>query len=224
MACAARALSRSTLLLSRRCPARSPRVLQRPPPLVQQFRFFSASPFVCEKNNSPSSKNTVTERASPIPEFSVNDLPDEDKEVWNMMSPEERSEFEAEYKKYVEEYNDPARRREESAELDRIISQIEREAPEPPEMEKKPVLGFWGEDEEDEFAIVEDGNESSDDVITSMAEAELELHREMRHYARIAAWDMPLLARAYCSAATCFVPFFPLQFSFISIFSCAVAI
>jgi small subunit ribosomal protein S35 len=132
-------------------------------------------------------------------EFSVNDLPDEDKEVWNMMSAEERAEFEAEYKKYVGEYNDPDKRREESVELDRIISQIDREMPEPPDTEKKPTLGFWGEDEEDEFAMVEDGNESSDDVITSMAEAELELHREMRHYARIAAWDMPLLTSTCAS-------------------------
>jgi small subunit ribosomal protein S35 len=131
----------------------------------------------------------------------VNDLSEEDKQVWNAMSAEERAEFEAEYKKFVEEYNGPNGEGEESAEVDRIISQIDREVPEPPEVEKKPVLGFWGEDEEDEFAAVEDGNEGSDDVITSMAEAELELHREMRHYARIAAWDMPLLASMHLRIA-----------------------
>lgn len=55
--------------------------------------------------------------------------------------------------------------------------------------------GFWAEEEDDEFSIVEDGDENfNDDEITSMAHAELELHREMREYARIAAWDMPLLS------------------------------
>jgi small subunit ribosomal protein S35 len=171
------------------------------PCLVQQSRFFSPSPFIHEKNNPPLSLNTAPKAKSPIPGFSVNDLSEEDKQVWNAMSAEERAEFEAEYKKFVEEYNGPNGEGEESAEVDRIISQIDREVPEPPEVEKKPVLGFWGEDEEDEFAAVEDGNEGSDDVITSMAEAELELHREMRHYARIAAWDMPLLASMHLRIA-----------------------
>ena len=53
--------------------------------------------------------------------------------------------------------------------------------------------GFW-QDEEDEMTQVEDGdNEITDDMITSVAESELEVHREVREYTRIAAWDLPLL-------------------------------
>lgn len=55
-------------------------------------------------------------------------------------------------------------------------------------------LGFWADDEVDEDAMVEDGDdEFRDDEITSMAHAELELHREIREYTRRAAWEMPFL-------------------------------
>lgn len=41
----------------------------------------------------------------------------------------------------------------------------------------------------------EDGQlEDDHDDITSLGHGELERHREMRHYARLAAWEMPLLA------------------------------
>lgn len=42
---------------------------------------------------------------------------------------------------------------------------------------------------------VEDGDDVfGEDDMTSMAHAELEEHRELREYARIAAWDMPSLS------------------------------
>jgi small subunit ribosomal protein S35 len=45
---------------------------------------------------------------------------------------------------------------------------------------------------------VEDADDDfHDDEITSMAHAEVELHREIREYARIAAWDMPLLTSKF---------------------------
>lgn len=58
--------------------------------------------------------------------------------------------------------------------------------------------GYWAEDEEDEFGQVEDDDdEVSDDMITSIAESELEVNREVREYTRIAAWDLPMLLRTY---------------------------
>ncbi|OCT52917.1 37S ribosomal protein Rsm24 [Cladophialophora carrionii] len=55
--------------------------------------------------------------------------------------------------------------------------------------------GFWALDEEDdEFTQVEDGEEEWDEsAITSVAHSELDLHREIREYTRVIAWDMPLL-------------------------------
>ena len=68
--------------------------------------------------------------------------------------------------------------------------------------EEKNVLamrgGLWQEDEDDEFGQVpDDDDEYTEDMLTSVAESELEVHREVREYTRRAAWDLPLLLRKY---------------------------
>lgn len=55
--------------------------------------------------------------------------------------------------------------------------------------------GWFADDEaDDEFAMAEDGDDDIDDShITSVAHSQLEVHREVREYTRVVAWDMPLL-------------------------------
>ncbi|ODA80318.1 hypothetical protein RJ55_03276 [Drechmeria coniospora] len=53
---------------------------------------------------------------------------------------------------------------------------------------------FWF-DEEDPETNTEEHDEFDEDDITSMAHGKLEEVREMRHYARLAVWEMPLLAQ-----------------------------
>lgn len=131
----------------------------------------------------------------PLPEYSPEHLSKEERSMYEMMGPEDRQLFDAENRKFVEEYNDPAKRAAMFAEIDRGVNEIEREQPMKFEDIREKQRGFWAEEEDDEFGIVEDGDEEfNDDEITSMAHAELELHREIREYARIAAWDMPLLS------------------------------
>ena len=116
--------------------------------------------------------------------------------MYDRMPPEEREAFDEENRRLVEEFNDPEKRKKAFADLDRAVADIERETPvrfEEPRIRKG--SGFWSEGEEDEFAEVEDADDMpEDDEITSMAYAELEVHREVREYARITAWDMPLLS------------------------------
>lgn len=60
---------------------------------------------------------------------------------------------------------------------------------------------FWGEDEEDpDYMIpdVEDEDLGEDDIL-SLAHGKLEEFREYREYARVAAWQMPLLS-SQCSS------------------------
>lgn len=59
--------------------------------------------------------------------------------------------------------------------------------------EKPNKSSFWF-DEEDPETNTEEHDEFDEDDITSMAHGKLEEVREMRHYARLAAWEMPLLA------------------------------
>ncbi len=43
----------------------------------------------------------------------------------------------------------------------------------------------------------EDMLDDDDDDMTTLAHGELERHREMRHYARLAAWEMPMLSSVF---------------------------
>ncbi|KAH8902658.1 mitochondrial ribosomal protein [Coniochaeta sp. PMI_546] len=56
---------------------------------------------------------------------------------------------------------------------------------------------FWNDEERDSEMITNEFGEDDfeEDDITSMGHAKLEEHREMREYARIAVWEMPLLSK-----------------------------
>ena len=52
-------------------------------------------------------------------------------------------------------------------------------------------VGYWGEGEEE---LGQDEDYYGDDL-TSLGHGELEQHRELREYARLIAWELPLLNR-----------------------------
>jgi len=56
--------------------------------------------------------------------------------------------------------------------------------------------GFWAEGEE---SMGPDEDYYGDDL-TSLGHGELEQHRELREYARLIAWELPLLSRMFISA------------------------
>ena len=58
---------------------------------------------------------------------------------------------------------------------------------------KRITPGLMAMGEVDEQGSGEDEEFKGDDI-SSLAHGELEQHREMREYARIAAWEMPLLS------------------------------
>lgn len=118
--------------------------------------------------------------------------------MYDMMSPDQRAEFDAENRRVVAEFNNLGKRAEIFAELDKKVNQLDKEVDLRIDEDRTKQRGFWAEDDPDEFAQVEDGDEEiNDDEITSMAHAEMELHREAREYARIAAWDMPMLSSKF---------------------------
>ncbi|OAL39620.1 hypothetical protein AYO20_01017 [Fonsecaea nubica] len=88
--------------------------------------------------------------------------------------------------------------------MERLVDSVDREIGkevEPLDFPDVPLknseVGYWALDEEDdEFTQVEDGDEEWDEsAISSVAHNELDLHREVRQYTRVIAWDMPLLQR-----------------------------
>ena len=73
---------------------------------------------------------------------------------------------------------------------DEADGHIQREEPPPRKAKYKETFMNMGEYEPFEDA---DTAEDEEDDISSLAHGELEHHRELRHYARLAAWEMPLL-------------------------------
>ncbi|KAJ5640630.1 hypothetical protein N7528_000255 [Penicillium herquei] len=187
MASATRSLVQTTRFLVQRGPGRiSTRSFS-----VSPYRFVSEDPVV-----PPPPKEMRPEDFPPMPEYSPEQLNPEQRSMYDMLSPAERASFDAENKRLVADYNDIAKRTAVFAELEKKVNQIDKAEDIRFEDVRNTSRGFWAEDEDDEFAMVEDGDEEvNDDEITSMAHAEMEFHREMREFARIAAWDMPMLSK-----------------------------
>ncbi|KAJ5809992.1 uncharacterized protein N7503_002210 [Penicillium pulvis] len=187
MASATRSLGRSSRLLSQRGSGWiSTRQFS-----VSPYRFVSEDPVP-----PPPPKDLQPADLPPMPEYSPDLLSKEARSMYDMMSPEERAAFDAENRRIVADFNDVSKRTAVFAELEKMSNQIDREEDMRFEDIRTKSRGFWAEDEDDELALVEDGDEEiNDDEITSMAHASMEVHREMREYARIAAWDMPMLSK-----------------------------
>lgn len=58
---------------------------------------------------------------------------------------------------------------------------------------RKAAMGFWAEGEE---SMGPDEDYYGDDL-TSHGHGELQQHRELREYARLIAWELPLLSRTF---------------------------
>jgi small subunit ribosomal protein S35 len=143
----------------------------------------------------PPPKELKAEDYPPAPEYSPDLLTKEERSMYDMLSPEERAAFDAENQRIVADFNDLEKRAAAFAEIQKSVDQIDKQVDIRFEDIRPKIRGFWAEDDGDDMAQVEDGDEDiQDDEITSMAHAEMELHREMREYARIAAWDMPMLS------------------------------
>ena len=134
----------------------------------------------------------------PVDAVTVNDLGPEEHEQYKSMTPREQENYLAissHFKALLEspETEDELQRMTRSTARD-----IDRQEPIdfPDEVKlRSSEVGYWADDEPDELGEVEDGDDDfKEEYITSVAENELELQREIREYARITSWDMPLLS------------------------------
>ncbi|KAI5286889.1 28S ribosomal protein S35, mitochondrial [Ascosphaera aggregata] len=117
-------------------------------------------------------------------------------EEYNCLTPEQRKEFTSEMEEAIEVLRNSDETAEALRQMERDIFEVERDVDYPTSIPRVKPEGFWAEDEEDEFARAKDGDDYfNDDDITTIAHTELDAHRDVRHYARIAAWEMPLLSK-----------------------------
>lgn len=139
---------------------------------------------------------------SPQVPYTVDDLDPEERADYETMSKKDQARYLAvqNHIKAVMESGEMADITEDMAK--RVAFQVDREGTNPNFLEERDLQkmkdDYWQEDEDDEFGQVPDADDEVDDsYITSIAESELEVHREVREYQRIAAWDLPLLSREH---------------------------
>ena len=149
-------------------------------PVVSRVQYFHRSTVYRDDDRKPSG-------------FEVSSLSPESRDYYNTLSPEERAEYEETSRKIHEHMTSPAV----ESQLQEAVSQAVQElAAEEPKLElKTPKIkeGYLAMGEEDPQDIGEDDEFEGDDI-TSTAHGQLEQHREIREYMRIAAWEMPMLS------------------------------
>ncbi len=142
----------------------------------------SANRFLKSSNNNGSSGPFV---------FDVASLSPEARNHYGYLSPEEK----ADYEKSSQSLDKLMKSPEVESNLKgvageaihEVVTQVRTAKFQPPRLK----LGFFSM--EDPVATGEDEEFEGDDI-TSLAHGDLEQHRELREYARIAAWEMPLLS------------------------------
>ena len=125
--------------------------------------------------------------------YSVLDANDRDQ--YDLLSPDERQEFEKHAQLLYEHFNSPSVESKLSSMVSEVSNEVDVESPPLPVIPSsgrfRPGLLAMGE--EDDEDVGEDDTFQGDEI-SSIAHGELEQHREIREYARIAAWEMPLLS------------------------------
>ena len=164
-----------------------------PPPAP--YRAFHVSPIHRARDAPKDSSSSSPSKSRRAPfKFDLKDLNAKERARYTSSSPSERQKWQEEAQQLHEWMTSPSV----DSSLQASISQLAYDtSKEKPHVEInlpriKPGLMSMGEVEEQDSGADE---EFEGDDITSLGHGELEQHREMREYARIAAWEMPLLSR-----------------------------
>ncbi len=125
--------------------------------------------------------------------FDRSSLNPQARQQYDLLSPEERAQYRKEEQAAYEHLNSPAMESKMQGIVNQAVYDISRETPREREPPLRITPGLMAMGEVDEQGSGEDDEFDGDDI-TSTAHGELEQHREIRDYARIAAWEMPLLS------------------------------
>ena len=162
-----------------RCIPRTPfrRKFPTPPPTLPSFRTL-ITPDIATK---------------PDPPVFPDNLDPDDRIYYDSLSREEKLEFQQKAKAVDEHFSSAEVQMRLSAAVSEAAQETDSKLPVVDESRPKIKVGLMAMGEEDEQGAGEDEEFQGDDI-SSLAHGELEQHREMREYARIAAWEMPLLS------------------------------
>ncbi|CAO1602893.1 37S ribosomal protein S24, mitochondrial [Xanthoria calcicola] len=126
--------------------------------------------------------------------FNYDQLVPEERHHYDLLSPEEKKKFQADERAAYEHLTSPEMESELQGMVSQAVYDISRKAPRERDLPPRITPGLMAMGEVDEQDSGEDEDFEGDDI-TSIAHGELEQHREIREYARIAAWEMPMLSK-----------------------------
>lgn len=168
--------------------------------LITPCRRFHNSPLHRAEDDFEDDSSSSKPTRAPY-KFALADLDSEERAAYDSLSIEERKEWQEESKKIYAYMTSPKIEQELASDVASAAHEYSEESPHV-EMNIpriKPGLMAMGEVEEQDSG---EDEEFEGDDITSLGHGELEQHREMREYARIAAWEMPLLSSTHLLPST----------------------
>ena len=154
-------------------------------------RAFHTTPLHRREDPADSSPHQKPQR-QPF-KFSLSDLDDEERSSYTSLSPQDQQQWREEAQQIHDYMTSPAVESQLQGAVSQAVYETAQEAPREQVPQRRIKSGFFAMGEDEEQDTGEDEEFEGDDI-TSLAHSELEQHREMRHYARLAAWEMPLLS------------------------------
>ena len=128
--------------------------------------------------------------------FSIDDLDPDERADFENRSAEGKEKFIQEAKSLFEHFASPEVDRRLQGRISSLVQKSINEAPHVEFEHRRPKPGFFNYGEDDPMSTGEDDDFEGDDL-SELGHAELDRHREMRHYARLAAWEMPMLSSEF---------------------------
>lgn len=125
--------------------------------------------------------------------FDVPSLSPQARDHYNTLSSEQKAEYEEASNNVHGHMTSPEVESQLQENVSQALQELGREEPRVDFRFDKIKPGFFASGEDDPQDIGEDEEFEGDDM-TSIGHAQLEQHREIREYMRIAAWEMPMLS------------------------------
>ncbi len=191
MAASMSRLGFKALRYTSRTPAR-----RKPFPLHCPNGAFHTTPLRRRREDPEDSSPTQKPQREPF-KFSLSDLDLDERSAYNSLSPEERQQWREEAQQMHDYMTSPEVESELQGQVSQAVYETSAGVPHTESTQQRIKPGFFAMGELEEQDSGEDEEFEGDDI-TSLGHGELEQHREMRHYARIAAWEMPLLSSTSC--------------------------
>ena len=201
MSTPSRHLCRHLLRTLHRSQPRSRSIKPRISSPIRQRQFTSTIYRRDDADPNTSTDIDISQLSTPTKLLSPTDLTPDERATYDTLNKKQQTEYMAIQNHILAIASEEDLDHVSEAELERAAGEIDRENVFEFTEEKKASDfrdQYWSADEDDELGYTPDGDdEVSEENITSVAESELELHREIREYTRIAAWDLPLLLREF---------------------------